>query len=135
MNPVGIVSIVVGALFLVSRVSSLVAPAKMLTWFRNVISTNRGVRTVGAPILVQGLTMIGVGYPQDSGLATVLFYVGIVFVVMSTFLLLLFPGVYRSMVESMMPEYTEGVMIFIRVKGLTGVIIAGLFIYFGVLAL
>ena len=135
MNAVGIVNIVVGALFLVSRVSSLVAPAKMLTWFRNVISTNRGVRTVGAPILVLGLTMIGAGYSQDSGLATVLFYVGIIFVGMSTFLLLLFPGVYRFMVESMMPEDTSGVMNFIRFKGLTGVIVGGLFIYFGVQAL
>ncbi|MBN4046874.1 hypothetical protein JYT90_00995 [bacterium AH-315-P07] len=135
MNAVGFVSIVVGAIFLVSRVSALVAPGKMLTWFRTIIRTNRGVRTVGAPILVLGLTMIGVGYPQDSGLATVLFYVGIIFVGMSTFLLLLFPGIYRSMVESMMPEDTEGVMIFIRYKGLSGIVIGGLFIYFGALAL
>ena len=135
MNAVGIISVEVGALFLVSRASSLVAPAKFLAMFRSIVSTNTGLRMVGAYILVLGLVMIAAGYLQDSGLATVLFYIGIAFTGMSTFLMLLFPNAYRSMVDTMIPEDTSGVMLFIRFKSLSGVIIGVLFIYYGVLAL
>ncbi|MBN4046872.1 hypothetical protein JYT90_00985 [bacterium AH-315-P07] len=135
MNAVGIISVEVGALFLIGRVGSLVAPAKFMAMFRSIVSTNTGLRMLGAHILVLGLAMIAAGYLQDSGLATVLFYLGIVFTGMSTFLLLLFPKAYRDMVDTIIPEDTSGVMLFIRFKSLTGVIIAGLFIYFGVQAL
>ena len=135
MNTVGIVSIVLGALTLFSRGYSLVAPEKFLAWYRNTVGTNRGLRTLGAPILVLGLTMIWAGSSDDTGLATVLYYFGIMLVAMSTLLLLIFPNAYRAMVESMIPEDTSGVVNFVRFKGLAGVIIGILFIYYGALSL
>lgn len=135
MNAVGIVSIVLGVLILFSRGPSLVAPARFLAWFRNLVSTNRGLRRLGAPILVLGLTMIWAGASEESGLANVLVIVGFAFVGTSMVLLLLFPSAYRAMIESLIPEDTSGVLNFIRLKGLVGTIIGVFFVYYGALAL
>lgn len=135
MNVVGIVSILLGALIIISRAQTLVAPASALRWFRNLVSTNRGLRMLGTPILLLGLTMIWAGSTQESGLAEILYVVGFMFVGTSSLLLLLFPGAYRSMVESLIPEDTNGVLNFVRFKGLSGIIIGVLFIYYGAHAL
>ena len=135
MNTVGLVSIALGALFIFSRGYCLIAPAPTLRWFRNLVSTNFGVRKMGVIVLAIGITMIWAGSSEDSGLADVLNFVGFAFVGISTLLLLLFPGAYRSLVDSMIPEDTSGVLNFVRFKGLTGVIAGVLLICFGALAL
>ena len=53
----------------------------------------------------------------------------------STLLLLLFPVVYRAIVESMLPSEGDTDMTGMRILGLAGVVIGGLLIYFGALAL
>jgi uncharacterized protein YjeT (DUF2065 family) len=135
MNAVGIVSIVVGVIFIISRGCTLIAPAQILHWFRNIAATNRSLRILGAPFLILGLMMIWASSSEDTGLATILYYTGILFTGMSTILLLLFPSAYRSMVESLIPEDTTGVINYIRLKSLAGVVIGVLFIYYGALAL
>ena len=79
--------------------------------------------------------MIWAGSSEDSGLADVLSFFGVLFAGMSTLLLLLFPSAYRTLVNSTMPEDTSGVLALLRFKGLTGIIGGVLFIYFGVRAL
>lgn len=135
MNAVGIVSIAFGVLTILGRSVPLVAPAPSLRWFRNVVATDRGLRKLGAFILVLGVTLIWAGFAQESGLAQILFYVGICIVGASTLLLLVFPSLYRGLVDSMMPEDTDGVLLFARLKGLSGIVIGVLFIYYGALAI
>ena len=134
MNAVAIVSIALGVLTVCSRGYSLVAPASALRSFRTMVGTNRGLRILGAFLLLIGLTMIWAGFSQDSGLADVLSFLAFAFVGLSI-LLLLFPSAYRNIVDLTMPEDTEGVFIFVRFKSLYGIIIGVLFIYFGVHAL
>ena len=135
MNAVGIVSIALGVLTVCSRGCLLAAPAPTLRWFRKLVGTNRGLRSLGSIVLVLGLAMIWAGASEDSGLASVLFFVGFAFVGLSSLLLLLFPGAYRALVNSTMPEDSSGVLSFLRIKGLTGILIGAAFIYFGVHAL
>jgi hypothetical protein len=135
VNVVGIVSIALGVVTMCSRGCLLAAPVPTLRWFRNVAGTNRGLRTLGSLILLIGFAMIWAGSLEDSGLATVLFFVGFAFVGISTLLLLLFPGAYRDLVNSTMPEDSRGVMIFLRFKGIAGIFVGAAFIYFGVRAL
>ena len=135
MNAVGIVSIALGVLFVCVRGYSLVAPVPTLRWFRTMARTNGGLRKSGTFVLLVGLTMIWAGSSEDSGLASVLSFLGFAFVGMSTLLLLLFPSAFRALVDLMMPEDTSGVLTFLRFKSITGIIIGALFIYFGVHAL
>ena len=134
MNAVGIVSIALGVLTVCSRGYSLVAPASALRSFRTMVRTNRGLRILGAFILLIALTMLWAGSSQASGLADVLSFLAFAFVGLSI-LLLLFPSAYRNIVDLTMPEDTKGVFIFVRFKSLYGIIIGVLFIYFGVHAL
>lgn len=123
-------SIALGVLVICSRSFAFVAPVPTLRWFRAMVGRNRGIRKLGALVLAVGLTLIWAGSLEDSGLTNALYFVGFAFAGISTLLLLLFPSAYRAMVNSTMPEDTSGVLAFLRFKGLTGIIIGILFIYF-----
>ena len=135
MNAVGIVSIALGVLFVCVRGYTLVAPVSSLRWFRAMSRNNGGLRILGTVVLLVGLTLIWAGSSEDGGLADVLSFVGFAFVGLSTVLLLLFPGVYRGLVDSWFSEDSSGVLTFLRFKSIAGIIIGVLFIYFGVCAL
>ena len=53
----------------------------------------------------------------------------------STLALALFPAVYRAIAEAVLPSDTDADLTGWRILGLAGVIIGGLLIYFGTLAL
>ena len=72
---------------------------------------------------------------EDSGLATFLTVLGWVMLVISALVLVLFPGVYRTIANPFMPSDTSGSLFLWRVRGLAGILAGVLIIYFGVLAL
>jgi len=55
--------------------------------------------------------------------------------VISALVLVLFPGVYRTIANPFMPSDTSGSLFLWRVRGLAGILAGVLIIYFGVLAL
>ena len=79
--------------------------------------------------------MAWAGHSDDSGLAGVLSFVGWAFIAGSTLLLVLFPGAYRALARELLPSDPGGRLVGWRVRGLFGVIVGALFIYFGALAL
>jgi hypothetical protein len=135
MNKVGVVSIALGILVVCSRGGMLVAPAATLRWFANIIATDGRVRAFGAVALTLGAAMAWAGASESSGLATVLRVWGWAIIAISALALVLFPGVYRGIVGALLPRDTDADLTGWRVLGLVGVIVGGLLIYFGALAL
>ncbi len=134
MNPVGVVSIVLGVLVVGGRGSLLVAPEATLRWFKGLIATNGRLRLLGGFMLTVGAAMVWAGSPEDSVLAFILEILGWPVVGMSALLLVLFPGVYRAIATPFLPSDTSNLFLW-RYVGLMGVIVGALFIYFGALAL
>ena len=118
-----------------SRGALLVAPAATLRWFEGVIKTNGRTRALGAVTLALGATMAWAGASEYSGLATILSVGGWVVVGISTVALLLFPAAYRAIAEAILPSDANADLSSWRILSLAGVIIGGLLIYFGALAL
>ena len=137
MNEVGAMSILLGIVVVCSRGALLVAPAATLRWFAAAIGTNSGSRVFGALGLALGASMAWAGAGEDSGLATILSVVGWASVGISAVALVLFPAIYRAIVEAVLPSDidTDVNLSGWRVLGLAGVVVGGLFIYFGALAL
>ena len=135
MSAVGVVSIVFGVVVVCSRAPLLVAPASTLRWLAGVIGTNGPIRALGVVALALGAVMVWAGDSQHSELATILWLAGWAIVGVSTPLLLFFPSLYRAIVESMLPSDGDADMTGLRILGLASVVIGGLLIYFGALAL
>ncbi len=135
MSEVGVVSIVLGVVVVCGRGALLVAPAATLRWFEGVIGTNGRTRALGAVTLTLGASMAWAGALEHSGLATILPVIGWPIVGISTLALALFPAVYRAIAEAVLPSDTDADLTGWRILGLAGVIIGGLLIYFGALAL
>lgn len=92
----------------------------------------RAFGVIGAAL---GGILIWAGASEDTGLADVVTFIGWVLVVGFTALWVLLPGAYRSMVNATAPEDTNGFLTFVRIKGMSGVIIGVLLVYFGVRSL
>ena len=135
MSEVGAVSIVLGVVVVCSRGALLVAPAATLRWFEGVIGSNTRTRALGAVMLTLGASMAWAGASEHSGLATILSVVGWAVVGISTLALVLFPSVYRAIAEAVLPSDANPDLLGWRMLGLAGVIVGGLLIYFGALAL
>ena len=135
MSPVGIVSVVVGVMAVCGRGFSLVWPAASLRWVKEMTHTNGRIRILGAFGVAVGMTMVWAGASEDSMLATLLFVLGGVIVVMSTPTMVLFPGVFRALANAFLPSDVSAGLNRWRMRGLAGVIAGALLIYYGALAL
>ncbi len=135
MSAVGIVAIALGILVVCSRGTLLIAPAPTLRWFKQTSANNGRLRTFGAFIVTLGATMAWAGASEDSGLATFLTVFGWGFLGYSALVLVLFPGIFRAMVNAFLPSDTSGSLFVWRFRGLAGTLAGVLVIYFGVLAL
>ena len=135
MNRVAVVSIALGLIVVCSRGALLVAPAATLGWFEALIVTDGRIRALGAFVLTLGATMAWAGSSEYTGLATILRLGGWAIVAFSTPTLVLFPTAYRAIAESVLPSSSDSDLAGWRLLGLIGVILGGLLIYFGALAL
>ena len=79
--------------------------------------------------------MAWAGASEYSGLARILSVGGWAIVAISTLALVLFPAAYRAIAEAVLPSDADADLTGWRIRGLAGVILGGLLIYFGALAL
>lgn len=135
MNTVGIVTIALGVLVVCGRGTLLVAPAPTLRWLKETIASNARTRMLGAFAMALGAAMAWAGTSEDSGLATFLTVFGWGLLGFSALVLVLFPGVYRTIANPFLPSDTSGSLFWWRFRGLTGILGGVLVIYFGALAL
>ena len=129
MSAVGIVTIALGVLVVCGRGTLLVAPAPTLRWFKETVASNGRLRTFGSFLVTLGAAS------EDSGLATFLTVFGWGLLGSSALVLVLFPGIYRAMVNAFLPSDTSGSLFLWRFRGLAGTLVGVLVIYFGALAL
>ena len=134
MNRVGLASIILGVLIVCGRAPFLFVPHAALHRVRWLVDTNGRLRALGAFIVGLAAALVWAGGVEDTGLATVLTVLGWAMGAASVPLLLLFPGAYRSMVNTMLPGDASESMFLWRFAGLFGSTIGVLLIYFGVLA-
>lgn len=135
MSEVGVASIVLGVVIVSSRGPLLVAPAATLRWFEGMIRTDGRIRALGVVALALGALLVRAGVSEENVLATILSLFGWVAVVFTIPALLLFPAVYRFIGQAVVPANEVADLTGWRVLGLAGVVIGGLLIYFGALAL
>jgi hypothetical protein len=113
----------------------LVAPVLTLRWFKETVVNNGRIRTFGSFLVTLGAAMAWAGASEDSGLATFLTVFGWGLLGFSALVLVLFPGVYRTIANPFLPSDTSGSLFWWRFRGLTGILGGVLVIYFGALAL
>ena len=134
MSAVGIVTIALGVLGVCEGGGPLVAPEAYFGWLKETIASNARIRMLGAFVMALGGAMVWAGTSEDSGLATFLTVLGWVMLVISALVLVLFPGVYRTIANPFMPSDTSNFFLW-RCAGLASVPVGVFIIYFGVLAL
>ena len=135
MEPVGITTIVLGALLICTRAPLVVAPGPTLRWWRMVFEKNSRVRILGAAMLPLTVAMIWAGSPAHSDLASVVLLLGLVWLAVSAPVLLPFPGLLRALANAILPADLSGRLLGWRIVGLAGVLVGGFVIYVGALAL
>ncbi len=136
MEPVGIVSIVLGLFIVCSRGFMVMAPAASVRWLKRfIISSDGRIRTTGAFLVSLGAVTVWGGSAEDSDLAPILFVVGWYIVALSALLLVLFPGAYRALVLAFLPSDPGARLVGWQLMGLIGVIFGGFFIFAGARAL
>ena len=120
----------------------LVAPATFLRWFRGMARTNGRNRVFGALFLTVGAIMVWAGASEEASFnvneqRTLAFILSVLGwgIVGITPLIVLFPVGFRALANAFVPSDPSESLIGWRIMGLAQVIISGLFIYFGALAL
>ncbi len=135
MSLVAVMSIVFGLVVVLTRGSMLFVPATTLRWTNWALADERRRQRCGAALMAMGALMIWAGWRQTSLLATVLLVFGIGVVLFAAVGLLLFPGGFRSLSATLEPDDPIGTLMGWRIMGLGGLVIGGLFVYFGALSL
>ena len=129
---VGFVSIAFGTILVLSRGAMLVAPGATSGWFRHVIGTTRRTRIFGAcVVLVLAAPMVWAGASEDTGIATLLFVLGIFIVAVTIPMLVVFPRAYMDLAAMFLPAEDDSDFVGWRLLGLVGVVIGGAFILAG----
>jgi len=135
MSAVGIVSIAVGLLIMVSRGLLVLAPAATLRWFGGIIQSEANTRIFGTCVLLVAAPMIWAGASEPSGLATVLFIFGVFIVVVSLPALVFFPRAYMAIADGFLPADSDTGLFAWRMLGLAGVVIGAALFMAGLHAL
>ena len=135
MRSIGVVSIALGLLIVVSRGFLVLFPAATLRWFEEKVLTASRTRLFGLCLLPLAALMIWVGAEQDSGLAAVLFIFGLFIIIVAVPWLVFFPRTFMDVCSAFLPPDPGSNLMGWRAAGLFGVVIGAALIYFGWLAL
>ena len=135
MNSAGIIAMILGALIVCSRGPLLFAPRASIRLFREAIKTNNRTRVLGAFAVLLAGSMMWSGASQGSSLETIMFIFGVFFLVFTIPALVLFPHVYMSIADEVLPDDSGGRLLGWRVIGLAGIVIGGAIFWIGVDAL
>ena len=123
MSTAGIVTMFLGAFIVCIRGPLLLAPAATLRWFGEAIKTKSRTRVLGAFVVLITVPMMWSGVLENSGLANVLFILGVFIFVVSIPMLVLFPSAYMSIAGSFLPSDSGSNLFGWRIVGLVSVII------------
>ena len=123
MSTAGIVAMFLGALVVCIRGPLLLVPAATLRWFGEAIKTKGRTRVFGAFVALIAVPMIWSGMSENTGLAAVLFIVGVFFLAIAIPALVLFPSFYMSIADSVLPADSGSNLFGWRIIGLVNVII------------
>ncbi len=129
MSLAGLVTICLGVLVVLSRGVMLVAPAISLGWFQAAVKTQQRTRTLGVVALLLAFAMIWPSFSEESGLATVLFILGIFLLFVIVLGLFVFPGFIMGIANPITPHRTAESLARWRIVGLFGMMM-GVFIIF-----
>ena len=135
MSVVGVVSISLGLLIVVSRGFLTLFPAATLRWFEKSVLTESRTRLFGILLLPLAVLMIWSGAAQDSGLAGTLLIFGFFILIAAVPWLVFFPRTYIEFCSAFLPPEPGSSLVGWRVVGLLGMAIGAALIYFGALAL
>ena len=123
MSTAGIVTMFLGAFIVCIRGPLLLAPAATLRWFGEAIKTKSRTRVLGAFVVLITVPMMWSGVLENSGLANVLFILGVFIFVVSIPMLVLFPSAYMSIAGSFLPSDSGSNLFGWRIVGLVSAII------------
>jgi hypothetical protein len=134
MSKVGLVTLALGLLVVGTRGPLAVAPAATLRGFRRLVSTNNGVRSLVAVVLILGAAMVMAGMTEDSAFAGLVTVVGWWICAIGT-LVVVFPAWYRELAHALLPAVQEERLPGWRLLGILGTSVGLLLIYVGVRSL
>ncbi len=135
MKLAGVVTIFLGVFIIFSRGPLLLFPASMLQWFGTLLSSEARTRVLGVLVVPISGAMIWAGTPQSTTLETVLFVLGVFFLLFTILGLLLLPRIYMNLAHAFLPDDLTGSLFGWRLLGLLGVIIGVAILLVGIDAL
>jgi hypothetical protein len=135
MSAIGIVSMAVGLLIIVSRGLLVLAPAATLRWFGGIIQPEAKTRIFGICALLVAAPMIWAGASETSGLGILLYVFGVFVVIVSLPALVFFPRAYMAIADGFLPTDSNTGLFGWRILGLVGVIIGAALFMAGLRAL
>jgi hypothetical protein len=130
MNGLATVSIALGTLIIVIRGPMVVAPKGTLEVYRQLIQTPARIRILGVFVALLGLAMIAAAWGIDQTAAQVVLVFGWFLSLVSLFLLLLFPTLYRGLAAFFLDALEDTSAI--RAVGVIGVAFGVFFLYLGI---
>ena len=133
MNGLAIVSILWGILIIITRTPVLLAPRITINTYRKISSTNTRIRMMGVVITV--LSLFTILFSQKSATAIADFYLlfGWFAAFISAFMLLLFPSIFKEILDFSMKIFSRSVTSRLIMIIPTGIGI--LLIYIGIVVL
>jgi hypothetical protein len=133
MNSLAIVSIVLGSVIIIARGPMVVAPKGTLAVFRQLIQSPARIRILGVFVALLGLAMVATARGIDQSAAQVILVFGWFLSLVSIFLLLLFPSLYRGLASFFLEVFEETAAF--RAVGVIGVAFGVFFLYLGIAVL
>lgn len=128
MEGIALISIIIGILIIVFRAPLIVAPDISMKLFSEKLAVNNNkIRILGIFVLLFGVMVITVGHRSEIVVETLIIILGSIIAIFSIFLLLIFPGVYRRLID-FFSDVNNAVL---RVFGIIGVAVGIFFIYHG----
>ncbi len=133
MTAIEIAIVTFGAVVVIGDSIFAVFPLQALRWYREAINTDKRIRILSAVAIALGVLCTWIGTTEQTTAAYAVLVLGLLTVCTGS-LMMVGPGVYRELIDWMMPAEPGPVLIFWRVYSVGGVSFGVFLIYFGMLA-
>lgn len=129
MSNLALVSIILGAIIILTRGPITFAPEASRKFFLNSITTSKTrIRIIGIFTVALGMIMIHVAQDYDQTAALIIKYLGWFFVVVASPILLIFTSIYKDIIINIVENMDA---LILRLIGIFSVGLGALFIYLG----
>jgi len=133
MNNLALVSIIWGAIIILTRGPIIFAPEASRNFFLNsIITSETKIRIIGIFVVALGMVMIYVAQGYDQTAALFIKYLGWFFVVVAGPIFLIFTSIYKDILINIVENMDA---LILRIIGIFGVGLGALFIYLGLVVL